>query len=119
MHLLLIGVAGAAGALARYGVGVAVGVRTFPWATLVINVVGSFLLGLLVATGQARLSADARLALAAGFLGAFTTFSTFGHESVTMVREGRVASAATYVGISVVGGLAASAVGYLSGRLLA
>lgn len=119
MHLFLIGVAGAAGALARYGIGAAVGVRTFPWATLVINLAGSFLLGLLVAIVPARLSADVRLALAAGFLGAFTTFSTFSHESVTMVREGRVASAAAYVGISVVGGLAASAAGYFSGRLLA
>lgn len=119
MHLLLIAVAGAAGALARYGVGAAVGVRTFPWATLAINIVGSFLLGLLVATGPARLSADVRLALAAGFLGAFTTFSTFSHESVTMVREGRLASAAVYVGVSVVGGLAASAAGYFSARPLA
>lgn len=119
MHLLLIAAAGAAGALARYGVGVAVGVRTFPWATLFINVVGSFLLGLVVATGPARLSADIRLGLAAGFLGAFTTFSTFSHETVTMVREGRVASAALYVAISVLGGLAAAAAGYFSGRPLA
>lgn len=119
MRLLLIGAAGAAGALARYGFGAAVGARTFPWATLAINVLGSFLLGLLVASGPGRLGADVRLALGAGFLGAFTTFSTFSHESVTMVREGRLASAAIYVAASVVGGLVASVIGYLFGRLLA
>lgn len=119
MHLWLIGIAGAAGALARYGIGAAVGVRTFPWATLGINVVGSFLLGILVAAGSGRLSADVRLALGVGFLGAFTTFSTFSHESVTMVREGHISAAALYVLVSVSAGLAASAFGYFFGRVVA
>ena len=47
MRVLLIGIAGAAGALCRYGIGVAVGARSFPWSTLGINVAGSFVLGLL------------------------------------------------------------------------
>lgn len=112
MRLLLIGVAGAAGALSRYGVGSAVGVRSFPWSTLAINVVGSLLLGLLLEAGRDRLADDVVVALGVGFLGAFTTFSTFGYESVALVRDGRPGVAAAYVLASVALGLAAAAVGY-------
>ena len=115
MRLVLIAVAGAAGALTRYGVGNAVGVRTFPWATLAINVVGSFLLGLLLQAAPARLGDDVRVALAVGFLGAFTTFSTFSYETVTMVRDGRAGAALSYVLLSVVVGVGAAALGYQLG----
>ena len=111
----MIAVAGAAGALARYGIGNAVGVRTFPWATLAINVVGSFLLGLLLQAATGRLDDDLRVALAVGFLGAFTTFSTFGYETVAMLRDGRAAAAALYVVASVVVGVGAAAVGWRVG----
>ena len=111
----MVAVAGAVGAVARYGVGSAVGVRSFPWATLGINVAGSFLLGLLLQAAPGRLGDDVRLALAVGFLGAFTTFSTFGYETVAMLRDGRAGAAALYVGASVVLGLGAAAVGYAVG----
>ena len=103
---------GAAGALARYAVGIAAGARGFPWATLAINVVGSFLLGLLLHRGPGRLSEDARLALGVGVLGAFTTFSTFTNETLALARDGRLGAAVFYVSLSVVAGLTAAAVGY-------
>ena len=118
MRLVLIALAGAAGALTRYGVGNAVGVRTFPWATLAINVVGSFLLGLLLQAAPGRLDDDVRVALGVGFLGAFTTFSTFSYETVTMLRDGRAGAAALYVATSVVVGVAAAALGFRVGAAL-
>lgn len=118
MKLVLIAIAGAAGALTRYGIGTAVGVRAFPWSTLAINVVGSFLLGFLLQAAPGRLGDDVRIALAVGFLGAFTTFSTFSYETVTMVRDGRASAALFYVGASVVVGIAAGAAGYRLGAAL-
>ena len=118
MRVALIAVAGAAGALTRYGVGNAVGVRTFPWATLAINVIGSFLLGLLLQAAPGRLDDDVRVALGVGFLGAFTTFSTFSYETVTMLRDGRAGAAALYVAASVMAGIAAGALGYRFGEAL-
>ena len=115
MRVALIAVAGAAGALARYGVGTAVGVRTFPWGTLGINVAGSFLLGLLLQAGPGRIDDDVRVALAVGFLGAFTTFSTFSYETIALLRDGRAAAAALYVGASVIAGVGAAAIGYRIG----
>lgn len=111
----MLAVAGAAGALARYGVGNAVGVRSFPWATLGINVVGSFLLGVLLQGAPGRLDDDVRVALGIGFLGAFTTFSTFGYETVAMLRDGRAAAAGLYVAASIVLGIGAAALGYRVG----
>ena len=117
MKVILVGLAGAAGAVARYGIGVAVGTRSFPWTTLGINLVGSFLLGLLLTVGMARDWPDTTTApLAIGLLGGFTTFSTFSYEAHSMLREDRVAAAAIYVGASVVGGVVAAACGYLTGR---
>jgi len=111
---LCIALAGSAGALARYGIGSAVGTRSFPWATLGINLVGSFLLGLLLKTGADRhWSPELTKGLGVGFLGAFTTFSTFSVETQTMLREDRVATAVTYVAVSVVGGVLAAAAGYV------
>ena len=115
MRLALLAVAGATGALARYGVGQAVGARTFPWATLGINVVGSFLLGVVLQAAPGRLDDDLRIALAVGFLGAFTTFSTFSYETVAMVRDGRWATATLYVVASVTSGIGAAALGYRIG----
>ena len=108
----MLALAGAAGALARYGVGNAVDVRSFPWATLGINVIGSFLLGVLLQGAGGRLDDDVRMALGVGFLGAFTTFSTFGYETVVMLRDGRTAAAGMYVAASIVLGVGAAALGY-------
>jgi fluoride exporter len=116
-RVALIAIAGAAGALARYWIGQAVGARSFPWATLGINVAGALILGFVLGGPiAARWPADLTAAIAVGFLGAFTTFSTFAYETTAMVRDDRPLAALAYVGVSVVVGLAASAVGYVIGR---
>ncbi len=119
MPTLLVAIAGAAGAVLRYRIGVAVGVRAFPWATLGINLTGCFLLAMLIAgPAQSRWGPVATTAVGIGLLGSFTTFSTFGYETFTLLRTERVGAAAAYVAASLVGGLAASAAGYLAGKAL-
>ncbi len=117
---MLVGIAGALGALARYGIGLAVGSRPFPWATLGINITGSFLLGFVLAFGTERgWSETTTVPLAIGFLGAYTTFSTFSYETFTLARTDRAVLAAVYVGISVAGGVLAALAGYTVARRLA
>ena len=113
MKVALVAVAGALGALTRYGIGSAVGARGFPWATLSINLAGAFALGFLLRFGELRgWSELVTVALGVGFLGAFTTFSTFSVETQTMLRDGRAVAATLYIGASVVGGVALAALGY-------
>lgn len=117
---LWVGLAGAAGAALRYRLGLAVGVRNFPFATLGINVAGCFLLGaLLGGAGAERWPASTTAVVAAGFLGSFTTFSTFGYETFTLLRTGRTAAGLVYVLASVLAGLLAVGAGYAAGRAVA
>lgn len=116
---MLVAVAGAAGAVLRWRIGAAVGVRSFPWATLGVNVVGCFALAVVLAgPGASRWSPTTTTAVAVGLLGAFTTFSTFGYETFTLLRTDQPARAAAYVGLSLAGGLAATALGWAIGREL-
>ncbi|MDQ3146193.1 MAG: CrcB family protein [Actinomycetota bacterium] len=120
MTTVFVALAGAVGAVLRYGIGLAVGMRTFPWATLAINVSGSFALALVLAgPASSRWSTSVTTAMTVGLLGAYTTFSTFGYETFTLLRTDRVATAASYVALSVVGGLVATALGYVAGRAVA
>lgn len=120
MTTVLVAVAGAIGAIVRHRIGLAVGVRPFPWLTLGINISGCFILALVLAgPGASRWSSAATTALAVGLLGAYTTFSTFGYETLTLLRTGRTAAAGGYVVLSLVGGLAATALGYAAGRAVA
>jgi CrcB protein len=120
MRVLWVAVAGAAGAVTRYGVGRAFSTRDFPWVTLTINLTGSFLLGLLLGVATEREWPElATLTVGTGFLGAYTTFSTFSHETVTLARTDRLGLAALYVAASVAGGLASATAGWATGRALA
>lgn len=120
MTTALVALAGAAGAVARYRIGLAVGVRSFPWATLGVNVSGCFILALVLAgPGASRWSTSTTTAMAVGLLGAYTTFSTFGYETYTLLRTDRAAAAGAYVALSLLGGLAATALGYAAGRAMA
>jgi fluoride exporter len=113
VKVALIAIAGALGVLSRYGVSVAIGVRTFPWATLSINLMGSLALGFIVALGLDRGWTDTKLLpVTVGFLGAYTTFSTFSYETFTMLRENRAPTALTYVAASLIGGVLAASAGY-------
>jgi fluoride exporter len=94
MPYLLVGLGGFIGAIARFEVARAIGALVesrFPWGTFAINVSGSFLLGVLgviVAQKTAPDSEALRLALGIGFLGAFTTFSTFEFETHALLDDG-------------------------------
>lgn len=90
---LLVFIGGGVGALARYVAGTAIGARfggSFPLGTLVINVTGSFVIGLLMTLLTERFKLDPRwrLALVVGFLGGYTTFSSFEWETYTAIRSG-------------------------------
>jgi CrcB protein len=113
VRFVYVALAGACGALARYGIGLAVGPRSFPWATFAINVTGSFALGVVLTVAAAKgWSAEAVAAVAVGFLGAYTTFSTFSFESFTLAHTGRTLAAGVYVASSVVLGLLAARAGF-------
>lgn len=120
MIWLAVLLGGAVGAPARYLVdrGVTRWKGTgFPWATLAINVCGSLLLGVLAALAvRGHLSTLPFAAGGAGFCGAFTTFSTFTWEALALAEDGFRARAAAYMGLSVVLGLGAAALGYGVGR---
>ncbi len=117
-RLLLIALAGAAGALCRLGANNLLGERSLPISTLAVNVAGSFALGVLLAWGTTQLPPDALSALAVGFLGAFTTFSTFTFEAVELHSVGRTAAAAGYLAVSLVVGVMAAASGRALGQWL-
>lgn len=116
-----VGAAGFVGALARFGLSRAVHAwnpAAVPLATLAINVTGSFFLGWFLTVVPARYPASDtfRLAVATGFVGAYTTFSTFAYETDAMLRDGKLATAGLYVGGSVILGLVACAAGVAAGR---
>ena len=120
MAYLLAALGGALGALARWAAAEALPTAPggWPWATLLVNLTGCFLLGVLVAVLAARPPEPAwvRPFLAVGVLGGYTTYSAFAVEVVELVDDGAVAPAAGYVVLSVVGGVTAVAVGALAGR---
>ena len=113
MLVLLIGVAGGLGVLSRYGLSSALGPGAAPWTVVAINVAGSFALGLLVGAGA---SGDVRAVAGVGFLGGFTTFSTFSLDVVADLEAGRTGRALAVIGASVVVGVAAAAGGWALGR---
>jgi CrcB protein len=116
-RLLLIGVAGLAGTLCRYGLSGFVARRvgeTFPTGTLLVNVIGCFVAGVLLYTLNERflISELVRTTLMIGFLGGFTTFSSFGVQTFTLMREGEMFFAVMNVLLSNVIGIASVWVGY-------
>ena len=120
---LYIAMGGALGAVSRYGVtlGAArLGATGFPYATLTVNVVGSFLIGLFVAWlgGRTEINPVLRPLIQVGFLGALTTFSTFSLDALILLEQGRLAQAGLYIAASVLVCLAACFIGLLAGRSL-
>ena len=123
MRIFLIAVFGAVGTLARYSLQGFVQIRvgsTFPYGTLLINLTGCFFLGLI---GQFTLNRlvippDWRVAIAVGFFGGYTTFSSFGWETAKMLEDGEWLRAAAYVTASVFTGLLLSVAGiHLANRI--
>ena len=121
---ILVGIGGVVGALARYYAGLAIAQRlgaAFPYGTLAINVTGCFVLGLigtLAAERGALVTPEVRLVAGVGFCGAYTTFSTFGFETLALLRVGALAEAVLYVALSNALGLAAVIAGFALARVL-
>ncbi len=123
-RFLCICLGGAAGTGARYllsGWLLRLTGPAFPWGTLAVNVLGSFLLGLImeVAVGTDLLSPTLRLALTTGLMGGFTTYSTFNYETLQYFQQNDWLLGAANVAATVVVCLAAGGLGVVAGRLLA
>ena len=122
-RLLLIGLAGLLGTLARYALSGFIARRfgeTFPTGTLVVNMVGCFLAGFLFYLMQERFLVNdiVRTAIMIGFLGGFTTFSSFGLQTFTLLRDGEMGLATMNVLVSNVAGLLTVWAGYSLARFI-
>ena len=119
MLLLFIAAGGALGALARYGLAGWVhgwAGASFPWGTLVVNALGSLALGVAIRVLEGTAAtAGTRAFVAVGFLGAFTTFSTFSYEAVALLQGGEWLRATTYA----LGSLLSGVIGVIMGFALA
>jgi len=119
---LLVGLGGAIGSIARYGSGVLIGriwPSPFPLATMLINIAGSLAMGVLVgwlARTTPAWQADARLFLAVGVLGGFTTFSAFSLDAITLIERGALLEAVLYALGSVIVAVVALYLGLLVTR---
>jgi CrcB protein len=123
LNYVAVAAGGAVGCAARYGLTQLIQLvwgRDFPIATLIINVLGSFVLGFLFFETLERLTmAPAlRVAILTGGLGGFTTFSTFMVESMLLVEDGHTGHAILYVGLSVLFGFAAAVAGGFLSRYI-
>lgn len=121
--ILVVTLGGALGALSRYGLGLWISNKwnqEFPLPTFLINITGAFLLGFLhiLFTERFNVSPLWRLGIGVGFLGAFTTFSTFGFEVISLLEGGSFLTAGLYTLLSIIIGFSGVALGVGLARLL-
>ena len=122
-RFLLIAAGAVIGANARYWIGLWAADRfgvSFPYGTLIVNIAGCFLLGMLVtlATGRVAISPEARLLVAVGFFGSFTTFSSFAVETLALAQGGALMRALLNIFANNAIGLVAAWLGIVSARAL-
>jgi CrcB protein len=125
MMYLWVALGGALGSVARYACSLGAARwlgSAFPWGTLLVNVAGSFAIGLLAALfvaadGRLLVSPEARAFVAVGILGGFTTFSSFSVETLNLARSGALGAAAANAGLSLVLCLAAVWLGFTAATL--
>ena len=122
MTIVLVFLGGGLGSTARYVIGqwaaAAFGV-TFPYGTLIVNLSGCFALGIVVQLAIAGAwHGDVRAAIAAGFLGGYTTYSSFNQETIAMFTSGAPGAALANIAITLAGGLAAGVLGAAATRLV-
>lgn len=121
MNVALVALGGAIGAMARFGISSVV-VRysdvSFPLGTMIANVIGCFLMGLLIGSRVGDRMPWCKHHVGVGFLGSLTTFSTFSAETLDLFRQERWASAGTNIGASLVLGFVAVAIGIAIGQKL-
>lgn len=123
LNFLLVALGGAAGSMLRYATGLGATRLLgpgFPWGTLIVNVAGSFVIGLFVEAIARRFGASepARLLLVTGFLGGFTTFSSFSLDAAALIERGQAGLALLYMGGSVILSLAAVFAGLALARVV-
>ena len=123
MNFVVVAIGAMIGGLLRYGVSLSFSSNTtgaFPWSTLAINVIGSFLLGLVMQfAGERHLIGDsAKLFLTIGVIGSFTTFSTFSYESLSLFQSGEVLRGVTYITASNIFSICAAYGGYTLGKAI-
>ena len=120
LRFLIVCGAGAAGCGLRYLVALAIGPRPFPYATFVVNVVGSFLIALVmeVATRVAAFPINLQLALTTGFMGGLTTYSSFNFETTKLASQGAWTRAAINVGATLAACILAGLAGLWVARRL-
>lgn len=121
MRYLMVGIGGFFGSIARFWMGGLIYARLgtrFPYGTLVVNVSGCFAIGFImtILTGRPHLSPSWRYLIPIGFIGGYTTFSTFGYETMMSFREGAMLTGSLNILLSVVAGLIAVWLGMLCGR---
>jgi fluoride exporter len=120
----MIAIGGALGSIARFILGAYVGERMgtrFPYGTFVVNMSGCFVIGLSMAilTDRGHLSPNWRYLIPIGFIGAYTTFSTFEYETLRAIQDGQWLSGGLNVALSVIVGFAMVWLGNVAGRALA
>lgn len=120
MQILYIGIFGACGCLSRYfvsGWGYSLFGRSLPYGTLLVNVLGSFLLGLVMAASlhSTLLPHDVRVGITTGFMGGFTTFSTFSYETFRLLEEGSYLQAGANILLNLIICLVCAGLGFAIG----
>lgn len=123
MNFLIVGIGGFFGAISRYAIALWIGQkwgRNFPLGTFVVNISGSFLIGLLMTIFAERLIVNPqwRLLLIVGFLGAYTTFSTFEYETGKLLKDGEWLIASMNVVLSVFVGFVALKIGEIIAKTI-
>jgi len=122
MNVLLVAAGGGIGAVLRYLIGIFLAVRLgpdFPWGTFFVNVTGSFLIGIVLALVEdGILSPEARLFLAVGILGGYTTFSTYSYEAVQLMANGEELKTLMYIFGQVFACFLGAYLGLIGGRSL-
>jgi len=124
LKYLLVGIGGCLGSILRFWLGSYIGGKMgarFPYGTLVVNITGSFLVGLVFAflTVKTQWSPNWRYLIPIGFIGGYTTFSSFEYETLRMIQDGQIGLGLLYVATSVVIGFVAVWGGMIAGRAIA
>ena len=113
-NLLLVGFGGAIGSMLRYAATLLLNSKYFPYATLAVNIIGCFIIGLVFAISikNENFLNNWKLFLATGICGGFTTFAAFSLETMELLQREKIGMAVTYIGLSIVPGIAATFFGY-------
>ncbi len=123
LKYVMVGIGGCLGSILRFWLGSYIGSKMgtrFPYGTFVINITGSFLIGLVFALLTARtfLSPNWRYLIPIGFIGGYTTFSSFEFETLRSIQDGQLGLGLLYVALSVVVGFVAVWGGVIAGRAI-